>query len=64
MTIGPVDDNSTLLLVIAAIKAIIWMNLDPDLCHNMISPGHNELNERCIIDPAKMCINISDQHIH
>ena len=24
-------------------QAITWTNVDPDLCHHMLSPGHNEL---------------------
>ena len=27
-------------------QAITWANVDPDICHYMVSPGHNELNMR------------------
>ena len=43
------DDKSTLVQVMAwccqATQAITWTNVDPDLCHHMMSPGHNEFNK-------------------
>ena len=41
------DDKSTLVQVIAWCpqqQDITWANADPDLYHDMASPGHNELN--------------------
>ena len=45
MSLGFTDDKSTLVQVPGAIRqqAITWANVDPDLCHHMVSLGHNEL---------------------
>ena len=38
------DDKSTMVQVMAwgrRQKAITWANVDPNLCHHMVSLGHN-----------------------
>ena len=47
MSLDVTDDKSTLVQVmVAAVRqqAIIWTNVDPDLCRHMASVGHKELN--------------------
>ena len=44
------DDKSILVQVMAWHQAITWANVDPDLCHHMVSLGHNELNQFKTID--------------
>ena len=44
--VNAIDDTSTLVqLTFGALshQAITWTNVDPDLCRNMTSLGHNEL---------------------
>ena len=45
MSLDFTDDKSTLVQVMAWCRqaAITWANVDPDLCHHMVSQGHNEL---------------------
>ena len=47
------DDKSTLAEEIFGVvrqPAITWANVDPDVCHHMVSLGHNELRlNKCII---------------
>ena len=46
MTLVQTDDKSILVqLILGAIRheTITWANVDPDLCCNMESLGHNEL---------------------
>ena len=35
-------------------QAITWANIDPDLCHQIGSPDHNELNCTRLNDVAGM----------
>ena len=48
----------------------MWANVDPDLCHHMVSLGHNELNPMMIhrktyISPfiIKFCVFIQMEHV-
>ena len=46
MSLDLTDHKSTLVYVMACAvrqKAIKWVNIDPVLCRQMASPGHNEL---------------------
>ena len=46
MSLDFTDDQSTLVQVMAWCRqatTITWANVDPDLCHHMVSLGHNEL---------------------
>ena len=38
------DDKSTLVEVIEVMAWCRQANVDPDLCHHMVSPGYDELN--------------------
>ena len=51
MSLDFTDDKSTLVQVMAwRHKAITWANVDPDLCHHMVSLGHNKLKIRRLQD--------------
>ena len=50
MSLDLTDHKSTLVYVMACAvrqKAIKWVNIDPVLCRQMASPGHNELIDWC-----------------
>ena len=49
MSLDFTDDKSTLVQVMAWHQAIIWANVDSDLCRHMVPPGHSELSPGCVI---------------
>ena len=62
ISVEPTDDRSTLVQVIACChqqQAVIWANVNADLCHHMTSLGHNVLKLKIILEYhfIILCIN-------
>ena len=58
MSLDFTDGQSTLVQVMAWCvrqQAIAWVNVDPDLCHHMVSLGHNELTVQPVMEILSEC---------
>ena len=63
VTQNSIEDQPTLIQVMAwwvRPQAIFWANVDPDLCHHMVSLGHNKLSRASAVLMcwAKQCCGV------